>query len=129
MVRASGWKPEGRWFNSNFKQMFLVILIILLFTFNLYLYINIDLVNFYLLSIFIYIFFLKLFTNKYLINYNLNDFSLFFFFKKNFIFYFLIFLKNCFNTKYFDIFYNSFFKWSPIFKKTSYFGLYTFFRK
>jgi hypothetical protein len=56
---------------------------------------------------------------------NFINIKIFYFnFKKNIKIFFFKIYYNIFNNSFLKIFYKSFFKWSPIFKKTSYFGLF-----
>lgn len=60
------------------------------------------------------------------INWHNSNFCLTYFFNKFFIKSFTKFLLNLVNYKYINLFLNFSFKWAPLFKRTSYFGLYNF---
>jgi hypothetical protein len=92
-------------------------------------FLNINLFSvFYFYLILVILFLLNSFITKsqWYVNYNLNDVYLSYFFNKFFIKSLNNFLLNLWNYRYFNLLFNSFFKWSPLFKKTSYFGLYNF---
>ncbi len=153
MVRASGWKPEGRWFNSNFRQVYCLFFWTIAYTypywgnnsFTIIQVISFIIFHFsYTKLFFLFVMFsffgynlysdLKLFWERrhyYDFNYNF-DYKhiniLYYFFKKKLKKFFTKFISFIIYNEFWNIFFRSNFKWSPIFKKTSYFGLYSSWR-
>ena len=140
MVRASGWKPEGRWFNSNFRQMGVLFLVFYIMHRSWFDICTTLLgLDFYIFFIYVILYITTYEYQDYSDHHSLNEIYVWpdkFLFETTFYKVFYINLKKNFRILYMNIYYklnnNSFlkifyklsFKWSPIFKKTSYFGLF-----